>query len=248
MPSPTQGISCKDTAKKNQNDEICTPPVVLPGRLLERRLTTRRLDLEAERAPHARIDRIHGLSDGTVHRDTATKAEFDYYFAEWLKLRPKAYPLAYLAYLAYLASHGETGGISLSYTDSSTDTGRRDWEEVTLDDLCDRIGGRGKGRVLYFGSCEVLKEDTQRLQRFCADTGISALVGYTKTVEWLESAACDLLVLSRLLYILSSEGPNLRATDGQSFRPLADYLSAKHQGFADDLGFKIVTATWASTP
>ena len=48
--------------------------------------------------------------------------------------------------------------------------------------------------------------------------------------------------------IVASDGPKLRSLDGRSFRHLADYLNEKHHGFARDLGFKIVTATWASTP
>lgn len=69
-----------------------------------------------------------------------------------------------------------------------------------------------------------------------------------RATEQGESAACDLLVLARLMDIVASDGPKLRSLDGRSFRHLADYLNEKHHGFARDLGFKIVTATWASTP
>lgn len=179
-------------------------------------------------------------SGGTIHRDTATRAEFEYYLDRWLALPPKDYPLA------YLASHGGTGSISLSYTDDPA--GGRTWDSITLTDLRRRIKRKGRGRVLYFGSCEVMKAETATLQEFCLDTGISALVGYTETVDWLESAACDLLVLARLMAIVASDGPKLRSLDGRSFRHLADDLNEKHHGFARDLGFKIVTATWASTP
>jgi len=55
------------------------------------------------------------------------------------------------------------------------------------------------------------------LKAFCRKKGIKALLGYTATVDWVESAAFDLLVLCDLADTLAKGG---------SLRPIYNRLQA----------------------
>lgn len=166
-----------------------------------------------------------GYSNGTIHHNAATIGEFDHYLSQWLTMPADESPLA------YLASHGTADGLWLS-----------EGNEIPLDDLAERLGQRGAGRVLYFGACQVLDLETDRLRELCRRTTLAAVVGYTRSVDWAESAAADILAISHLMGILG-EG---RAVNGNSLRPLYDRFARSYPAVIDDLGFRIVTAAWAS--
>lgn len=100
----------------------------------------------------------------------------------------------------------------------------------------------GQGRVFHFGSCEILQRDPSELKRFCRRTGATAIVGYTGEVDWLDAAACDLMILPMVVE-MSSESDRW---DGRTLRSVMKQFAAKHSGFVDDLGLTIATATWTS--
>ena len=60
------------------------------------------------------------------------------------------------------------------------------------------MGDRSRGRVVYFGACGVMATHGNRLNRFVKSTGAVAVAGYREEVDWLESAAFDMLALGRL--------------------------------------------------
>jgi len=62
-------------------------------------------------------------------------------------------------------------------------------------------------------------------------TGVRGLVGYINEVDWAQSAAFDILVLSELL-----QSVNLK--------PMVARLQADHPGFVDGLGLRVATAAW----
>jgi hypothetical protein len=128
-----------------------------------------------------------------VRRDAGTRAEFERYLSLWLHRRYQAIPLAYLAF------HGSPAVIWVGE------------DRITLEEFGDLLSPRrAVGRTIYFGSCETLKADPRTLQRFCRLSGAKAIVGYTKSVDWFESAAFDLLMLPDLLNRASTRATHRR--------------------------------------
>jgi hypothetical protein len=157
----------------------------------------------------------HGISAVPIHRDVATREELFYYLDKWLQPGYERYTVGYLAF------HGEESCIGLGQ------------EEVTLDELADSLGERARGRVLYFGSCGTLAAPDGVLHDFVLRTGVKAICGYTKEVEWLYAAAFDFILLPLLLR---------RRYLKTVYRTLAD----EHVGFVHGLGFRLVTKDFMS--
>ena len=67
-----------------------------------------------------------------------------------------------------------------------------------MDELAEKLYGKAKGRIVYFGSCSVMK-DRKGVERFQKLSGAKLVCGYTKEVDWTESAAFDLLILESLV-------------------------------------------------
>jgi hypothetical protein len=151
-----------------------------------------------------------------IHRDVATQEEFVNYMKEWRKKKYDAYPLAYLAF------HGVRGGLGIGDID------------LTFDDLTAIIGpGKARDRILYFGSCSTMAVDEDKLKTFCAETGATAIVGYTRRIGWLESAAFDCLLVPKLL--------------GATFmKPVFTGLKKDYPDFVDRLGLRIATSRFAT--
>lgn len=84
----------------------------------------------------------------------------------------------------YLASHGEPGAIRI---------GR---DRVLLDELAEAMVGCRNGCFVHFGCCETLAVDRRHLTRFLRRTGAKLISGYTKEVDWVQSAAFELLLLN----------------------------------------------------
>ncbi|MEX1047653.1 MAG: DUF6642 family protein [Actinomycetota bacterium] len=90
--------------------------------------------------------------------------------------------------LGYFAFHGRPGKIMI---------GRH---VVTLDQIGSVLAGACEGRILYFGSCSVLKLPDEKVEAFRAKTKAECVVGFTREVDWLASAALDLILLQALAY------------------------------------------------
>jgi hypothetical protein len=110
-----------------------------------------------------------------VHLTSNTTTEFEFN----LKLAPrkKSYQILYLAF------HGESRCITFL-----------DQDHLDLEALAGLMGNRFKGWAVHFGSCSTLKAAPLDLKLFMEQTGISVMTGYTKMVDWAESAALDLLL------------------------------------------------------
>ena len=74
---------------------------------------------------------------------------------------------------------------------------------LNLEELADIMKQRFKGWTIHFGSCNTLKAKDEDLKEFVKVTGASLVTGYTKYVEWSESAALDILLFGRLQYYKS---------------------------------------------
>lgn len=159
-----------------------------------------------------------GVAGGVVHRDVATRAELEHYVARLARRSVDTFPVVYLAFHGF-AEDG-FGYVSLG------------GEDVSLDELADVFGSESvAGRVIYTGSCSTLDVTDDALRDFCKRTGVRGLLGYSKDVGWVESAAFDILLLDELL----------RAA---KLKPMMARLRKQHARFVEGLGLTIATERW----
>nr|MDT0662280.1 DUF6642 family protein [Micromonospora sp. DSM 115978] len=156
-----------------------------------------------------------------IHKDAATRDELVYFIDRWLLRQYADYRVG------FFAMHGEPTKLCLT-----------DRHSVDLDDISEQMAGRCEGKRLYFGSCSVLRASDARLQEFLAETGAALICGFTRDVDWVESAAFETVLLDVLV-----NGRRLNAAEMRMgsvhWAPLASYL-----------GFRIVYAsgrTWRPT-
>lgn len=113
-----------------------------------------------------------------IRRDAATDIELEHYLRRWRR---------YSSYrLLYLGFHGERDHLEVQP------------EGVSLDWVAERIGDAAEGRTVHFASCSVLDLPSERLARFCRETGARGVSGYRRDVHWLESAAFELALIQSL--------------------------------------------------
>jgi hypothetical protein len=118
----------------------------------------------------------------------------------------------------YLAFHGRPGAV------------RSLLERIEEDKLCEAFAGYGGYRnLVYFACCNVLRGKKGRsfARRFLKTSGVKAVLGYTTSVDWMESLVCDLLFLHRF-YGDPSPWKNLRRIFNSVRR---DYPAARRLGY-----------------
>jgi hypothetical protein len=150
-----------------------------------------------------------------VWRDVATKDELRYYLERWRQRTFKTHPILYLAF------HGKPGQILLS------DLRKRD-SKVSLTWIEELLAGRCRRRIVHFGACSTLDVHGNRLNAFLKKTGALAVSGYMQEVDWLRSAAFELLVLTAMQY---------GAQTVSGMRSIEKRLRADSAGLARELGF-----------
>ena len=117
------------------------------------------------------------------HHDVGTHDEFRFYLQKWIGRQFDGYPILYLAF------HGERGGIVVGEGRNST---------LKLDHLAEELEGACNGRVIHFGSCSTLDVHGHELNTFLRQTGACGVFGFRTGVDWLLSAAFDLVLLGHL--------------------------------------------------
>lgn len=146
-----------------------------------------------------------------VHRNAVSREEFFYFLDAWLSsdkhgggLRER-YPILILAY------HGNQGTICLKDDNTVDLDDDESWDEsvVSLDEIQEVIDGRGNNRIIHFSSCSTLNVRHDDINQFIDTTGVSAISGYTKEVEWTHSLVLDLLFLEAI-----QEWKNVKLTPG----------------------------------
>ena len=110
-----------------------------------------------------------------IHLTCNTKGELE--FA--LKSIPSRAPFKIL----YFAFHGSEGKIDLA-----------DGSSLSLPELASTMGRKFSSWVFHFGTCGTINTDSRELSRFMRGTGASLLLGYKKDVDWIDSAAMDLIL------------------------------------------------------
>ena len=154
----------------------------------------------------------------TIYRDIGTREEFFLYLDRWLQPRYKNHPIGMFAF------HGTARALHLG-----------DVDVITLDELASKINGRARGRILYFDSCETLEIPDEEIESLRRATRARAVVGYTKPVDFLESAAFQLLLIDCL------------STFGKSPSRAKRQLLTNYPNLVQGLGLKFVHATRAKT-
>ena len=114
--------------------------------------------------------------------------------------------------VGFFAMHGEPSRLCLT-----------DWESVPLAEVAELMAGRCDGRRLYFGSCSVLRASDAVLRDFLAATGAALICGYTREVDWVESAAFETVLLDVLANGQRHNAAELRMGSAH-WAPLASYL------------------------
>ena len=162
------------------------------------------------------LSQSHNNKVPFIHRDVATQPELEHYLTLWTKRTYQRYPILYLSF------HGIPGAFG-------------DWGKViiTLDELEDLLRGKCKRRVLHFGSCSTLALHGNRINRFVRETQALAVSGYTEWVDWNESSAFEILLLSQL-----ATGTALASVAGP--RAVGRRLKRLAPGLYENLKFRMV--------
>ena len=153
-----------------------------------------------------------------VHRDAATQEEFFYYLDKWTQARYATFPILYLGF------HGEEESIIIG-------DGRSSERFILLEDLAERLEGRCKQRIFYFGSCATLEIDERKLQTFLRRTDALAICGYRNEVGMMKSAAFELLLLETLM-------SNSLQINGA--RAMKSSIERSERSLCKELGFRMV--------
>ena len=115
-----------------------------------------------------------------IHREYATREEFEFYVKKWSQKRYKAYPIL------YLTSHGLAGGIDLG------------GEFYSLEELAELLASKCTNRMIMFSSCTTLKLPKDKLVHLLKKTDALLVCGYRVDVDWMRSLAFELLLFSRI--------------------------------------------------
>ena len=103
--------------------------------------------------------------------------------------------------ILYLAFHGsKEGGLHIGDQ-------RKVNKDTPLETLSEILGENLNGRIIHFGSCGTLAVDRRRIQKFLRKTGLLAVTGYKKEVDWMYSASFEVLLLDAITRVpFSAEG------------------------------------------
>lgn len=117
-----------------------------------------------------------------IHRAVDSRDQLVDYLKRWQSLNGYR--------VAYIACHGSTGELHIG------------GDTIALDDLGRTLSEEGvdlAGRTLYLGSCDVM-EDKRAVRSLREHTRLDCVCGYAGTdgVDWLESAAFELLLFKSL--------------------------------------------------
>ena len=156
-----------------------------------------------------------------IHRTVGTREGFDYYLGKWTQKRFASYPILYLAF------EGEPKTIFIGDQ-------RRSGGSVSLDEIAEKLSGHCRKRIIHVGACETLKCDRRHLTRFLRETKALAVCGFTTSVDWVQSASFELMILSAL---------QRRSRTVRGMRATLKDIRSMAGGLARDLAFRMVINT-----
>jgi hypothetical protein len=153
-----------------------------------------------------------------IHRHTATPQEMRYYVDSWLSRKYAGY------HVGFFALHGAPTKLHLSTAHT-----------VGLAELGSWMSGRCEGKRLYFGACSALRASDTTLTEFLRETRAAMICGFTKEIDWIESAALETVILNNLVNGARVDSVE-RLMKAARWAPLAQHL-----------GFRIVYSNGRST-
>ena len=162
------------------------------------------------------LETLSGYNTPYRRYDVGTREEFDFYLKKWCGTTFSDFPILYLSF------HGAPGELQVG-------EGRD--KSLSLGDLAERLEGGCRGRVLHFGSCGTVDVHGRELKKFLARIRALAVCGFRENVDWLESAAFDMLVLGGL------QGTSFLRTS--SMRKFNHDLKQSAPGMYRRLGFRM---------
>ncbi len=166
-------------------------------------------DLEDRSSVLPVLDTLQRLrSIDYIHRDIGTRAELEHYVRRWID-EDLDYQLLFLAF------HGsvDRGGVRSLYLSRDTDGA------VTLDQLTGLLAGKLKGCIAHLGSCSVVDVTDPALRTFLDRTQAEAVMGYDRDVDWVDSAAWELILFGTLARY-KQLGSALRTLKAERYRSL----------------------------
>ncbi|WP_420870181.1 DUF6642 family protein [Micromonospora globbae] len=145
-----------------------------------------------------------------IHRDVATPDELRYYLDQWLSRKYAAYNVG------IFAIDGSPGELRLSNR-----------HQLKLAEVASWLQGRCDGKRLYFDSGSILRISDASLAEILEETGASMVCGFTRTIDWVESAAFDTVLIDRL-------------ANGQKVNSVGQLVgSARWAALTEHLGFRV---------
>jgi len=153
-----------------------------------------------------------------AHRNVESHGGLFEYLAKWKQKRYSKFPILHLAF------HGNAQCLIIG------DRRVRD-NVVTFEELEDALAGACNKRIIHFSGCNVLEVHGKRINSFLKRTGALAVTGFTKYVDWLDSAAFEPLVFGSM-----QENPFTRS----GAKAIAANICTRSGGLAKRLGFKMV--------
>lgn len=148
------------------------------------------------------------------HSSVINGAQIGQYLQEWGKA-------SYGRYMTlFLAMHGTKGRIHWS-------SNNRD--SLSVAELAGLMPMNVGNCYVYLGACLTLADDIAG-RAFVDATGVAALVGYNKSIDWIEGAAFEVILLG------------LMANHNQYPKALYDLITRRYPDLARRLGFTMITS------
>ena len=165
-----------------------------------------------------------------IHRNAVTRDEFFRHLASWCDDHYD-YPVLYLGY------HGSAGELWLDdYEERAVEN------RIDLRDVSAGIEQRCENTMIHFSSCATMDVDGPELVQLLKDTGASGVSGYSMDVDWMGSAAFEMLYLD-ILQTVKDEHGNIRNLTPERAPDIRGYLNRKPYTFLRrELGFKLKVA------
>lgn len=180
-------------------------------------------DRETNQSCRPLLEMMHGCwGMNFVCRNAVTRSEFFRHLRTWAALHEGEYPILYLGF------HGSSGEIWLDNEEESAVENR-----ITVTDICNGIDYWSPNTVIHFGSCGTI--DEQHAKELFRETRVSGVSGYRTDVDWIESAAFELMYLE-LLQSIKWQNPRIKLLNrkrvmecrqklrSQPYGPMKDYL------------------------
>ena len=151
---------------------------------------------EVEPSVEPILQMVRGMGQWAYARRDAATLEEMYYFLdrEWVRCREGS--------ILYIATHGDPGRIWLS-----------EKQGEGLDAFSAKVDCTNC--LVHFGGCNVLGIDPERVRRFMAESGATAVSGYAAETGWTDTTWPPALALELMMFSsIKAEGIDL--ADGRS--------------------------------